>query len=177
MSWTRTGSPGTTAPPTAGLLASMATWFWVEPTQEGDVAFLLFAYRPERLADESVGEIQASMRGLAHALGLAEPNERMPDIGPRLFMHRCADALLSLDGTDYLLHVPIGGAWARFACAGGPVIVMVGLEPLSAGTPLAAVDAYIAEHTANRSLFFGMARADRWRNRSPMCEGQMTTHA
>ncbi len=104
--------------------------------------------------------IEARMRGLARALALAEPHERLSDIGPRLFMHRSADAVLSLDGCDYLLRVPIGGDWARFVCAGGTVTLAVGLDPLPAGAPLQVVDAYLTQRVTEGRLFLGKTRAE-----------------
>ncbi|KUL26652.1 hypothetical protein ADL12_32380 [Streptomyces regalis] len=146
--------------PSAGLLASVAAWFWIDLTQAGHVAFLLIAHPPERRPDESPQEIEARMRGLADALTLAAPHKPLPHIGPRLFMHRSADALLSLDDCDYLLRVPIGGEWARFACAGGTVTIAVGLDPLGPGAPLAVVDAYVTERVIEGRLYLGKTRAE-----------------
>ncbi|WP_409471922.1 hypothetical protein [Streptomyces sp. HC307] len=153
-----------TIAPSAGLLASVAAWFWIDVTQAGHVAFLLIAHPPERRPDESPQVIEARMRGLAHALTLAEPHKPLPDIGPRLFMYRSADALLSLDDCDYLLHVPIGGQWARFVCDGGTVTVVVGLDPLAPGSPIEAVDAYITQRVTEGRLLLGKTRAEHPRN-------------
>ncbi|MCP3821900.1 hypothetical protein NLX86_28550 [Streptomyces sp. A3M-1-3] len=153
-----------TITPSAGLLASVAAWFWIDPTKVGHVAFLLIAHPPGRRPGESPQMVEARMRGLADALTLAEPAALLPDIGPRLFMHRESDALLRLDGCDYLLHVPIGGGWARFVCDGGTVTVVVGLDPLPVSSSLEVVDAYITERATQGRLLLGKTRADRPRH-------------
>jgi hypothetical protein len=150
--------------PTAGLLASVGAWFWIDVTQAGHVAFLLIAHPPERRPDESPQVIEARMRGLARALTLAEPHKPLPDIGPRLFMYRSADALLSLDDCDYLLRVPIGGDWARFVCNGGVVTIAVGLDPLPSESALAAVEAYITQQVTEGRLYLGKTCAEHPRN-------------
>lgn len=145
--------------PTAGLLASVAAWFWIDLTQVGHVAFLLLAHPPGRQPGDSPEMVEARMRGLAHALSLAEPSQPLPDVGARLFMYRDTDVLLSLDGCDYLLHVPIGGDWARFVCDGGTVTVTVGLDPLPAGSSIEVVDAYITRRVREGRLLLGKTRA------------------
>lgn len=58
-----------TAPvPTAGLLASLAAWFWVDPAKVGHTAFLLLAHPPARRKGGSPESIEGHMRGLASAL-------------------------------------------------------------------------------------------------------------
>ncbi|MFC9913953.1 hypothetical protein [Streptomyces sp. NPDC059862] len=155
-------APPSAVTPTAGLIASVAAWFWIDLTRAGHVAFLLLAHPPGRQPGDSPEMIEARMRGLAQALTLAEPTEPLPDIGARLFMYRDADVLLSLDGCDYLLHVLIGGEWARFVCNGGTVTVMVGLDPLPARSPLEVVDAYITQRVRQGRLLLGKTQvADR----------------
>ncbi|WP_328437574.1 hypothetical protein OHA71_10635 [Streptomyces sp. NBC_00444] len=146
--------------PTAGLLASVAAWFWIDLTQVGHVAFLLLAHPPGRQPCDSPEMVEARMRGLARALTLAEPSQPLPDIGARLFMYRDMDVLLSLDGCDYLLHVPIGGDWARFVCNGGTVTVAVGLDPLPARSRLEVVDEYVTRRVCESRLLLGKTRAE-----------------
>lgn len=148
-------------PPTAGLLASVAAWFWIDLTQVGHVAFLLIAHPPERRPGESPELLAARMRGLADALSLAEPATTLPDIGPRLYMHRESAAVLRLDGCDYLMHIPIGGEWARFVCDGGTVTLAVGLDPLPARSALTAVEPYITHGVTEGRLLLGKTRATR----------------
>lgn len=99
----------TAPPPTAGLLASLGVWFWIDLTEAGHVAFVLLAHPPARREAESPESIEGDMRGLATALSLADPSARLPDIGPRLVVHG-RSALLSLDGCQAALHVP---GWRR----------------------------------------------------------------
>ncbi|WP_103534654.1 hypothetical protein [Streptomyces sp. SM11] len=150
--------PATIAP-SAGLLASVAAWFWIDPTKVGHLAFLLIAHPPGLRPGESPQMVEARMRGLADALTLAEPTVLLPDIGSRLFMHQESDVLLRLDGCDYLLHVPIGGDWVRFVCDGGTVTVVVGPDPLPVSSSLEFVDAYVTERALQGRLRLGKTRA------------------
>ncbi|MEU6573619.1 hypothetical protein [Streptomyces sp. NPDC046805] len=164
----------TAVAPTAGLIASVAAWFWIDLTHVGHVAFLLLAHPPERRPSDSPEAIEARMRGLAEALALAEPHKPLPDIGARLFMHRDADVLLSLDECDYLLHVPIGGEWARFVCNGGPVTVAVGLDPLPARSHLEVVEAYLTQRVRQGRLLLGKTRASRVQSGRPSRTARQT---
>ncbi|MFB7919314.1 hypothetical protein [Streptomyces sp. NPDC056061] len=144
--------------PTAGLLASLGAWFWVDPTEAGLVAFLLFAHPPARREGESPGSIEGHMRGLALALELAHPSNLLPDIGPRLAVHG-RSALLSLDGCRTSLHVPVTTEWSRFVTGGATVAVAVGLDPLLPRTPFAAARAYVSEGAQHGRLYLGKTRA------------------
>ncbi|NGO70640.1 hypothetical protein [Streptomyces boncukensis] len=129
--------------PSAELLASVSVWFWIDDTPAGHVAFLYIAHRPEQ-SDESPRVIEARMRGLAVALGLDEPTKPLPDIGPRLVVHRDdLAAVLLLDRSQHALRVPTNPEWFRFVVGGGAVIVAVGLDALSADVSLAAADQHI----------------------------------
>lgn len=145
-------------PPTAGLLASVAAWFWINLTEVGHVAFLLIAHPPERRPGDSAQLIESRMRGLARALSLAEPSEKLPDIGPRLSMHRESLAVLRLDGCGYRLHIPTGGEWARFVRGGGTVTVAVGLDTLPPHLALDAVEPYVSRSVTAGRLFLGKTR-------------------
>lgn len=147
----------TAPPPTAGLLASLGVWFWIDLTEAGHVAFVLRAHPPARRESESPESIEGDMRGLAAALSLAEPSARLPDIGPRLVVHG-RSALLSLDGCQAALHVPVSAEWSGFVSVGAPVAV--GLDPLQPRTPFAAVRPYVSEGAQRGRLFLGKTRAE-----------------
>ncbi|WP_405891532.1 hypothetical protein OG427_40100 [Streptomyces sp. NBC_00133] len=149
----------TATPPTAGLLASLGVWFWIDLTEAGQVAFVLLAHPPARRESESPESTEGDMRGLAAALSLADPSARLPDIGPRLVV-RGRSALLSLDGCRAALHVPVSAEWSGFASAGAPVAVAVGLDPLQPRTPFAAVGPYVSEGAQRGRLFLGKTRAE-----------------
>ncbi|MBT2466548.1 hypothetical protein J7E97_01385 [Streptomyces sp. ISL-66] len=149
-----------TAPaPTAGLLASLGVWFWIELTEVGHVAFLLLAHPPARRGGESVESIELSMQGLVSALTLAEPSAKLPDIGPRLVVHGRA-AILSLDGCSFVMRVPVSAEWAEFVTAGAPVVIEVGLDPLQPMTPFDALRPYVSEGARHGRLFLGKTRAE-----------------
>lgn len=116
-----------------------AAWSWLDETGFGPVAFLLLVPPPPD------GE------GLAAALGLAEPGVRLPDIGDRV-------ALLGPDRAAVLgIEVPVGRRWASFVASGGPVAVLVGLEPLAADSGRTAVEAYVAANTLSARLRLGVS--------------------
>jgi hypothetical protein len=162
-----TKSEPRTIAPTAGLLASLALWHWVDETTEGPVAFLLIAHQPPRRPGDSLDVIEARMRGLSASLRLAPPDDPFPNIGDRLFMHRETDVALLIDGCDYFLHAPIGGPWARFVCAGGTVAITVGLAPLLPHVTQGVIEAYLAEQTVEGRLLMGKTRAtDPWNLRA-----------
>lgn len=144
-------------PPTAGRIASLAVWHWIDNTAAGFVAFLLLAHPPPTRR-EAPAEVAPVMRGLATSLSLAKCGAALPDMGPRLFVQR-AGVLMRLDGCAYLLRVPTSTLWSDFACAGGTVVVTVGLDPLAAHSPRDTVEAYLANSARQGRLLMGKARA------------------
>ncbi|MEV6395605.1 hypothetical protein AB0M39_12635 [Streptomyces sp. NPDC051907] len=149
----------TAAAPTAGLLASLGIWFWVDLTEAGHVAFLLLAHPPARRDGESSESIEDRMRGLANALTLADPSAQLPDIGPRLFVHG-RYAVLDLDACSFVLRVPVSAQWASFVSAGAPVVVSVGLDPLQPLTPFDAIRPYLSGAARHARLYLGKTRAE-----------------
>ncbi|WP_051778796.1 hypothetical protein [Streptomyces sp. NRRL S-241] len=145
--------------PTAGLLASLGVWFWIDLTEVGHVAFLLLAHPPVRREGESPAVIESRMRGLASALELAHPSTQLPDIGPRLAVHG-RYAALSLNGCQTAVCVPVSTEWSRFVTAGAPVAVAVGIDPLLPRTPFDAVRPYVSDGAQRGRLFLGKTRAE-----------------
>lgn len=152
-----TASPQLGGAPSAGLIASLAAWHWIDETAAGSVAFLLLAH-PTPTADVALDKVLWAMRGVAACLALAECSTPLPDIGPRLHMDG-RGVFLRLDRCEYLLRLPIGGRWATFARAGGTVAVAVGLDPLPAHSPQDTVAAYMATSARVGRLYMGKTRA------------------
>ncbi|WP_405727977.1 hypothetical protein OG607_25715 [Streptomyces sp. NBC_01537] len=119
----------------------IGAWSWLEDTGFGPVAFLLLV--PPRPEGEA----------LAAELGLAEPGERLPEVGERVAVQGRDRA--ALHGVDF----PVSKRWAAFVASGGPVAVLVGLEPLPAHAARGAVEAYVAANTLAGSLRLGISRA------------------
>lgn len=144
-------------PPTAGLLASVLVSAWVDITPPGAVAFLLLAHPPARRRGDSRSVIQAQMRGLGAALGLAPASEELPDMGSRLIVRGSTAAVLRIDRCAYVLRVPVPAAWARFVAGGGTVVVSVGLDALARGSDRGAVEEYLTESASTDRLLMGKA--------------------
>lgn len=111
---------------------SLATWTWLEATAIGRVAFALAAH-PE-------GGAQAEE--FAAALRLAGPSCRMPYVGERVTVSG-ERAQLRLDACPYGVDLAVGPQWTAFAAEGGPVALIVGLDPLPRHAPARAVESYL----------------------------------
>ncbi|MEU6175762.1 hypothetical protein ABZ832_28120 [Streptantibioticus parmotrematis] len=111
---------------------ALATWSWLEKTAIGQVAFLLAAH-PE-------GAYEA--RDFADALGLAEPSRSIPYIGERVTLD-ARGARLRVDGWSHDVRLSVGDQWSRFVADGGPVAVLVGLDPLPRCAQPEEVAAYL----------------------------------
>jgi hypothetical protein len=57
-----------------------------------------------------------------------------------------------------LLEVTVGERWSVFVNGGGPVALMVGLDPLPRGAALPQVKAYVAATTLAARLRLGISR-------------------
>jgi hypothetical protein len=147
-----------TAPrPTAGLLASVLTAPWLDTTPQGDTAAFLLIAHPMSARLGAVGTVEAEMRGLAAALDLAPASERIPDVGRRLTVHG-GKAVLSVTGCDYRLGADIGCGWQSFVINGGPVVVVLGLDPLAPGADRDGVEQYLGRCALACHLFTGLTR-------------------
>jgi len=134
---------------TRAVIGSVASWAWLDQTGFGPVAFLLLA-RPEGEPEE--------LEELADALALAPPGRKLPDIGAdRVGVAGATRVKLRLDGCVHRIEVSVGERWARFVERGGPVAVLVGLEPLARGAGAEAVEAYVGECVAGDRMRLGVA--------------------
>ncbi len=138
---------------------------WIDVARSGPLAFLLLAHPPARRENETAATIEAHMRGLAGALGLAPATATVPHIGPRLQLQGRGAALLNVDRCDFMLRAPVGVQWGAFAALGGPVAIAVGLDPRSNGEQ-DAVEAYLAASTRADRLLLGTTHVHRPRVRS-----------
>lgn len=119
-------------PMTRELINSLATYTWLEATAVGRVAFVLAAH-PE-------GGPEAER--FARALRLAEPARRMPYVGERVTVSG-SYARLRLDRCPYQVELAVGPQWTAFVGGGGPVALIVGLDPLPRCSPPEAVETYL----------------------------------
>lgn len=111
---------------------TLATWAWLEATAIGRVAFALAAH-PEGGAEAE---------SFAAALGLVEPAQRMPYVGDRISVSG-PRARLRLDGCSFRVDMAVGPQWAGFVGDGGPVALIVGLDPLPCRSTPDAVEEYL----------------------------------
>ncbi|MDT0423503.1 hypothetical protein [Streptomyces evansiae] len=148
----------TTVQPSAGLLASVVMATWLEQTAAGPVAFLLIAHPPIRRQNETVERIEQELRGLAEALGLGESLDKMRNAGSRVWLRGQSGAALKLDGTHLSVQLPpVGPGWSRFVAEGGPVCIVVGLDPLAAGAPREVIEWYLADVIPHGRSLIGSA--------------------
>ncbi len=137
-------------PMTRDLINSLATYTWLEATAVGRVAFVLAAH-PE-------GGPEAGR--FARALRLAEPARRMPYVGERVTVSG-AHARLRLDQCPYAVELAVGPQWTAFVAAGGPVALIVGLDPLPRCSPPETVESYLRQAQVRMGTTRIVAPADR----------------
>ncbi len=138
--------------PTTEFINSLASWAWLEHTAAGPVAFLLLAH-PE--ADAVARELTS----LADAIGLATPQQRLPDTGDRVLLTGDGRAAVHIDNCPHVVLVEVGPNWAEFTRTGGPIALIVGLAPLARNAPRTDVEPYLAHSTQNNQLRLGTAWA------------------
>lgn len=130
-----------------------ASWTWLDDTAFGPVAFLLLAH-PHGSGTEE----------LAALLGLAEPGRRLPELGERIAVPRPGRATVRGPDGGPLLEVAAGDRWSAFVAGGGPVALVVGLDPLARRAPLPEVETYLALGTTAGRLRLGISRRARSRS-------------
>ncbi|MFE0107108.1 hypothetical protein [Streptomyces sp. NPDC059009] len=144
--------------PTPSLLASLSVAQWVDATPNGHVAFLLVTHPPKADTADVGSCIEASMRGLASELGLAPPSSLMPDVSNRLSIARDC-IMLSLAESRLTFCVSIRNTeWGDFVRGGGPVAIVVGLDPLSPTTERTEINEYLATGATADRLLVGKAQ-------------------
>lgn len=131
----------------SALINGTAAWSWLDGTGFGPVAFLLLVH-----PDPVAGEL------LARSLRLAPPARRLPDIGDRVTVLSASRAAVRLDGCGHLMQVSVGERWTSFLRGGGPVAVLVGLDPLPRDAPASAVEPYLATAALSNHLRLGLSR-------------------
>ncbi|MFG2299582.1 hypothetical protein [Actinacidiphila glaucinigra] len=124
-----------------------ASWTWLDDTAFGPVAFLLLAHPQGR-----------GTAGLAALLGLAEPGRRLPELGDRIAVRRPGRAVVRGADGGALLEVAAGERWSAFVAGGGPVALVVGLDPLARRAPLPEVELYLALGTTGGRIRLGISR-------------------
>ncbi|MFF3943678.1 hypothetical protein ACFYYN_02560 [Streptomyces sp. NPDC001902] len=129
------------------------SWTWLDDTAFGPVAFLLLAH-PHGSGTEE----------LAALLGLAEPGRRLPELGERIAVPRPGRATVRGPDGGPLLEVAAGDRWSAFVSGGGPVALVVGLDPLARRAPLPEVETYLALGTTAGRIRLGISRRARSRS-------------
>lgn len=144
--------------PTAGLLTSAGVTTWLQQTTSGPVAFVLLAHPPARRQNETEDGIAQQMRGLGEALGLGETVGKMKDAGHRVWLRGQSAAAITLDDTHLAVQLPpVSPQWSRFVAEGGPVCIVVGLDPLPTGATQDVIEWYLADVVSHGRSLIGSA--------------------
>jgi len=118
-------------------LSTLNSWAWIDATRDGLVAFMLVA---PGTTDVTATDITA----LAGALGLAEPGELMPSIGPRVDLCEMI-ATVHIPEIGRSLSMQVTNEWGRLVRQGGTIVLLLGADLLPTSAALTDIRAYIAE--------------------------------
>ncbi|MTE18894.1 hypothetical protein F0L17_07050 [Streptomyces sp. TRM43335] len=147
-----------------GLPRRVATWTWLEATEVGRMAFLLIAPPAPLSWGSTAQEVERRMLRLATLLGLDEANRPLVYVGPCVTLP--ADRSDTRSGPTVRLGECGAGLraracreWTDFARAGGPVALLVGLDPLAPDSPPDGVEEYLRTRTALGRLWMGTTAA------------------
>jgi len=140
------------AEPTGALarpdhLSTLDSWAWIDATRDGLVAFMLIA---PGTTDVTAADITA----LAGALGLAEPGELMPSIGPRVNLCEMI-ATVQIPEIGRSLSMQVTAEWGSLVRQGGTIVLLLGAELLPASMALADIRSYIADSIETGQLRSG----------------------
>ncbi|MEV6836750.1 hypothetical protein AB0N17_19960 [Streptomyces sp. NPDC051133] len=161
--------------PTPGVIASLGIRPWIDHTAAGQhFAPMLITHPTPRRDDDTPEAIEARMRGVAQALGAGRPDRELPDVGPRVAIHRGV-VLVRLDGTPHALTAR-APRWGQIITGLGLVLLAVGLDPLSPGAHGAEVDEYIERAGATGRIRFAGARVARDARHWPGVESPHAAH-
>ncbi|WP_261398791.1 hypothetical protein [Streptomyces misionensis] len=167
-----------TIAPTPGVIASLAVRPWIDHTAAGqNFAPMLITHPTPRRPDDTPEAIEAGMRGVAQALGAGRPDCFLPDVGPRVAIHR-GTVLIRFEGAPHLLTTR-APRWVQIVTGLGLVLLAVGFDPLSPGTHGAEVDEYIERAGKSDRIRFAGARvahsARHWPRVEPPSSARLLT--
>jgi hypothetical protein len=118
-------------------LSTLNSWAWIDATRDGLVAFMLVA---PGTTDVTATDITA----LAGALGLAEPGELMPSIGPRVDLCEMISTV-HIPEIGRSLSMQVTNEWGSLVRQGGTIVLLLGTDLLPTSAALTDIRAYIAE--------------------------------
>ncbi len=145
---------------TAGLPRRVATWTWMERTEVGRMAFLLITPPSPVPWGDTARDVERRMLRLAGALELDDPDRPLAYVGPRLTLGTGSDRVsVRLDDRGLGLRARVCAEWAAFVRGGGPVALLVGLDPLAPATTPEEVEEYLRTHTSSGRLRMGNTAA------------------
>jgi len=131
------------------FLASLKAWTWVDEIPEGGLAgFLLL----------SPGGSDSSMTPLVEHLGLAAPDEPMPDLGLLLACERDTVELRPTPGAP-LLRLPAARDWINFVDAGAPVVLLATAASIAPDAGLSVITDHLLSALLPRTIWMGKTRA------------------
>lgn len=137
--------------PTAEFFGSLVVSTVLQRTSVGLAAFVVVGHPVAGAGCEP------QLVGLAGALGLRPSSERLASAGRRVVV--CGSRVLLVpDRVDRLLGLPpVGERWLRFVAEGGPVCVVLGLDPLPPDADRPALRRYLADAAAHGRAHLGIA--------------------
>lgn len=149
-----TPAPHVHLTPTPSLLDGLSAAQWIEKTSSGYVAFLVFTHP---LSHSPASLVEARMRSLGDELGLAPSTDQLPSLGNRLSVSG-THLQLRLAPSGLILRVAIPNPeWARFTLRGGPIAVILGLDPVETTSRPAVISHYLALQAVTDRLLLGKA--------------------
>lgn len=137
--------------PAKEFINSLASWAWLDATAAGPVAFLLLAHPQASAVLRELTALTAGMR-------LKPADQLLTDTGQRVALVDDQRVAVCVDGCPYLVQVEVGKGWSAFVRSGGPVVILLGLAPLTRCAPQPDVETYLAATTLNGQLRLGSAR-------------------
>ncbi|MFJ8146993.1 hypothetical protein ACIQ6R_18225 [Streptomyces sp. NPDC096048] len=118
------------------------------------VAQVLAYHVPPSLAGQTVGDISRGMEAIARAMHLGPCETHPPYIGHRIRM-RSGTPFLDYGRDDYLLALPVGEEWRTLVEAGGPVRILVMLDPRPAGLRQPDLSEFVRDAFTRRAMRWG----------------------
>ncbi|MDT3398869.1 hypothetical protein RKE29_19820 [Streptomyces sp. B1866] len=142
------------------LFNEISSRAWVEVRNGHPVSCLLITHPRLRPQAQPPGHVEDQMLRLAAALGLADDPDDPVYCGRRLILTTPTRVRLRPDTCrHHALEITVPRPWTSAAAAGGTVLIMVGLDPLSSQADRIEAAVYISAGLIERRLLVGHTNA------------------
>ncbi|MFF8095670.1 hypothetical protein [Streptomyces sp. NPDC016675] len=118
------------------------------------VAQVLAYHVPPMYAAESHESVRDGMRAIAASLRLGPCETHPPYIGHRVRI-RSGTPFLDYGRDDYLMALPVGEEWRKVVEAGGPVRILLMLDPRPAGLRQPELSEFVRDAFTRRAMRWG----------------------